>query len=69
MGGKFRLAGSKSGTKMIFEFADRKFGSVAAVGVRGDKLEVNIVFAEGILHFVGELFVEDVESRSCTMLM
>ena len=39
-----------------------------AVGVRGGKLEVNIIFAEGFLHGVGALVVEDVESGGCTML-
>ena len=34
----------------------------------GGKLEVNIVFAEGFLHGVGALVVEDVESVGCTML-
>ena len=42
---------------MIFECVDCTFGGVAAVGVRGDKLEINIVFAEGFLHGVGALLV------------
>ena len=46
LGGKVRVAISKSGTKMIFECAYHTFCSVVTVGVRG-KLEVNIVFAEG----------------------
>ena len=47
---------------MIFECADRTFGGVAVVGVRGDKLEINIVLAEGFMHGVGALVVDDVES-------
>ena len=39
---------------------DHTFGGVAAVGVWGDKLEVNVVFTEGIFDFVGALVVEDV---------
>ena len=57
-----------SGAKMIFECVDCTFGGVSAVGVRGDKLEVNVVFAGETLHCVGEIFVEDVESGICTML-
>ena len=53
---------------MIFECADCTFGSVAAVSIRREKLEVNVVFAKGVLHCVGELVVEDVESGSCTMM-
>ena len=53
---------------MIFECADRTFSGVAAVGVRRNKLEVNIVLAEGFLHAVGKLIVEDVDSGGCTML-
>ena len=53
---------------MIVECADHTFCGVATVGVRGDKLEVSIVFAEGFLHGVGALIVEDVESEGCTVL-
>ena len=62
MGGKVRVSGGESGANMIFECADRMFGGVLSVGVRGDKLEVNVVFSEGFLHCVGALVVEDVES-------
>ena len=68
LGGKGRFAGSESGAKMIFECADHTFGGVAAVGVREDKLEVNVVFAEEFLHFVGALVIKDVESGSCTIM-
>ena len=53
---------------MIFECVDRTFSGVAAVGVREDKLEINIVLAEGFIHGVGELVVKDVESGVCTVL-
>ena len=46
---------------MIFECADHTFGSVATVGVRGDKLEVNVVFTDGFLHCVITLVLEDVD--------
>ena len=36
LGGKVRVAISKSGTKMIFECADHTFCSVVMVGVRGE---------------------------------
>ena len=67
-GGKIRVTRSNSSAKIIIECADRTFGGVAAVGVRGDKLEVNVVFLEGFFHFVGALVVEDVDSGGCTML-
>ena len=54
---------------MIFEYADRTFGFVAAVGVRGDKLEFNVVSAEELFHCVGALVVEEVESEGCIILM
>ena len=53
---------------MIFECVDRTFGGFAAVGVQGDKLEINIVLAEGFPHVVGALVVEDVESGGFTVL-
>ena len=67
LGGKVRVTGSESGAKMIFECADCTFGGVVVLGVRGDKLEVNVVFAEVFLHCVGALIVQDVESGGCTM--
>ena len=53
---------------MIFECTDFVFCGVAAEGVRGDKLEVNVVFEEGFLHGVVALVVEDAESGGCTIL-
>ena len=67
LGCKFGVARGESVTKMIFECADRMFGSVAAVDVQGNKLEVNVVFAEGFLHGVGALVVEDVWSGGYTL--
>ena len=69
MGGKVGVARGESDEKMIFECADRTFGGVAAVGVQGNKLEVNVVLSEGFLHGVGALVVKDVESGGCTMLL
>ena len=60
MGGKVGVARGESGAKIIFECGDRTFGGVATVGVRGNELEVNVVLAEGFLHGVGALVVEDV---------
>ena len=68
LGGKVRVARSESNAKMIIECADRTFGGVTAVGVRGDKLKSNVLFTEGFLHWVGALIVEDVDSGGCTML-
>ena len=66
---KVRVARSESGVKVIFEYADRTFGIVVAVGVRGDKLEFNVVYAEELFHCVGALVVEEVESEGCIILM
>ena len=46
---------------MIFECADHTFSRITAVGVRGDKLEVNVVFMDGFLHCVITLVLEDVD--------
>ena len=48
---------------MIIECADHTFVGVTAVGVRGGKLEDNVVFAEGFFHCVGALIVEGVDSK------
>ena len=69
LGGKFGVARGESSAKMIIECADRTFSGVAAVGVRGKKLEVNILLAEGFMHGMGALVVEDVEIRGCTVLL
>ena len=68
LGGKVGVTRGKPGAKMIFESADYTFRGVAVVGVQGDKLEINVVLAEGFLRGVGELVVEDVESGGCTLL-
>ena len=69
LGGEVGVARGNSGAKMVFECADCTFGGIAAVGVRGNKLEFNVVLAEGFLHDVVALVVEDVESVGCTVLL
>ena len=54
---------------MILECANHTFGGVAAMCIWGDKLEVNIIFAEDFLHGTGAFVVEDVESGSRTVLL
>ena len=39
------------------------------VGVRGNKLEANVVIAEGFMHGMGALVVKDVESGGCSVLL
>ena len=56
-------------TEVIIEGANCMFGGVAAMGIRGDKLEVDIVFAEGVFHSAGAFDVKDVESGSCDILL
>ena len=48
--GKVGVARGESSAKLIFECADCTFGGVAAVGIRGNKLEVNVVLTEGFLN-------------------
>ena len=69
LGGKVGVIRGMSGAKIIFECADRTFGGVAAVGVRGNKLEVNVLLVEGFLYGVGALVVEDLESGGCNVLV
>ena len=69
LGGKVGVARGESVANMIFEYADCTFVGVAAVGVRGNNLEVNVVLAEGFLHGVGSLVVEYVDSGVCTVLL
>ena len=54
---------------MILEGVNCIFGSVAAMGIWGDNLEVGIVFAEGALHSDGTFVVKDVDSGRCAMLL
>ena len=69
LGGKVWVARGNSGANIIFECVDSTFGGVAAVGVQGKNLEVNVVLAEGFLHGVGALVVNDMESGGCTVLL
>ena len=69
LGGEVGFARGKSSAKIIFECADRTFGGVAAVGIWGDKLEVDVALAEGFMHGTRALVVEDVESGGSTMLL
>ena len=54
---------------MILECGDCTFCGIAAVGVRGNKFEVNVLFAECFLHGVGALVVKDAGSGGCTLLV
>ena len=54
---------------MILECENCTFGGVAAMCRWGDKLEVDVVLAEGFLHGTVALVVEDVESGSRTVLL
>ena len=69
LGGKFRIARGKSSAKMILECADRTFVGVTAVGIWGNKLEVNVTLAEGFLNGTGALVVKEVESGGLTVLL
>ena len=54
---------------MILECTNRTFGGVAVMYIWGDKLEVDILFAEGFIHGTGALVVEDLEGVICTVLL
>ena len=69
LGWKVGATRGKSGAKAILESANRTFGGYAAMGIWGDKLEVDIVFAEGVLHGAGSLVVKNVESGSRAVLL
>ena len=59
----------QSSAKVIIEGANYTFGDVAAMGIWGDKLGVNIVFAEGVLHGAGVFIVKNVESERRAVLL
>ena len=67
--GEVGVARGESSAKVILECVNCTFGGVALMFIWGDKLEVDIVFAEGSLHGTGALVVEDVEGGSRTMLL
>ena len=67
--GKFGVPICESSANFILECVNFTFGGVAAMCIWGDKLEVDIVFAEGFLHGTGALVVEDVEGGIRTVLL
>ena len=69
LGWEVRVTRGESSAKVILECANRTFGGVAEMGIWGDKLEVDILFAEGALHSTGEFVVKDVESGICKVLL
>ena len=69
LGGKVGVARGESGAQIIFGCVDHTLGGVASVGVRGNNLDVNVVLAEGFLHSVVALVVEDVENGGCIVLL
>ena len=68
LGGKVGVARGESSAKMIIECADRTFSGIASVGIWGNKLEVNVVLAEGFLHGMGALVIKNVDIGGCTVL-
>ena len=69
LGWEVGVTRGNSSAKAILECANCTFGRVAAMGIWGYKLEVDILFAEGFLHGAGAFVVEDVESGSCAVLL
>ncbi len=45
---------------MIFPGLDGSFCGIASVAVRGDALEIEVIFYKGLAEFVGALVVENV---------
>ena len=68
LGGKVRVARSKSGAKVIFECVDCMLCCVAEVGVRVTSCKSTLYLRKGFLHGVVVLVVKDVESGVCTIL-
>ena len=69
LGGKVWVARGDSSANIILECADRTLGGVAAVGIRGNKLEVNVLLAEGFMHGMGALVIKDMEIGGCTVFL
>ena len=69
MGWEFGVTRGESSAKVIFEYENLTFGGVAAMTIWEDKLEVKVVFAEGFLHGSGAFVINNVESRSCAVLL
>ena len=59
----------QSRSEVIIEGANCTFGGVAEMGIWGDKLEVDILFEEGVLHSDGAFVVKDVESGRCAVML
>ena len=60
LGWEVGVTRGQSSAEVILEGANCTFGVVVAMGIWGDKLEVDIVFAEGALHSAGSFVVKDV---------
>ena len=69
LGGEVGFARGESSATVIIECRNRTFGGVAAMCIWGDKLEVEIVFAEGFFHGTRSFVVEDVESGIRNVLL
>ena len=69
LGWKVGVTRGHSSTEVILEGVNCTFGGVVAMGIWGDKLKVDIVFAEGALHSAGAFVVKDVESGRCAVLL
>ena len=69
MGWEVGITRGQYSAKVILEGENCTFRGVAAMGIWGDKLKVDIVFAEGVLHGAGAFVVKDVESGSCAVVL
>ena len=66
---RIRLSVSPAWETRRYHSWEGNFGGVAAVGIRGNKLEVNVVLSEGFMHGMGALVVEDAEIGGCTVFL
>ena len=69
MGWEVGFTRGESNAKVILEGVNGTFGGVAAMGIWGDKFEVDIVFAEGVLHGAGVFIVKNMESERRAVLL
>ena len=54
---------------MVLPGLDSAFGSVSTMAVRRDSLEIDVVFAEGLLEVVRAFVVKDVEGRCVAVVL
>jgi hypothetical protein len=60
---EFRMDGAEDGNEMILERPDGTFGGVSTVFFRGNSLELDLIFCEGVFEIFRTFVVENMEIR------